>query len=79
MNWLKIENREFNGKKWEGRGWESKNILTVYTCITFLFFALALGEKGVFYSDKKISMLQFCTWKLLNFENESIENRKSWI
>jgi hypothetical protein len=19
---LKIENREFNGKKWEGRGWE---------------------------------------------------------
>ena len=24
MNWLKIENREFNGKKWEGRGWESK-------------------------------------------------------
>ena len=24
MNWLKIENREFNGKKWEGMGWESK-------------------------------------------------------
>ena len=37
--------------------------LTVYTCITFHFFALALGEKGVFYSDKKISMLHFCTWK----------------
>jgi len=37
--------------------------LTVYTCITFHFFALALGEKGVFYSDKKISMLNFCTWK----------------
>jgi hypothetical protein len=31
--------------------------LTVYTCITFHFFALALGEKGVFYSYKKISML----------------------
>ena len=37
--------------------------LTVYTCITFHFFALALGKKGVFYSDKKISMLHFCTWK----------------
>jgi hypothetical protein len=24
MNWLKIENREFDGKKWEGMGWESK-------------------------------------------------------
>jgi hypothetical protein len=36
---------------------------TVYTCITFHFFALALGGKGVFYSDKKISMLHFCTWK----------------
>ena len=34
--------------------------LTVYTCITFHFFALALGEKGVFYSYKKISMLHFC-------------------
>jgi hypothetical protein len=35
--------------------------LTVYTCITFHFFALiALGEKGVFYSYKKISMLPFC-------------------
>jgi hypothetical protein len=32
--------------------------LTVYTCITFHFFALALGKKGVFYSDKKISMLE---------------------
>jgi hypothetical protein len=37
--------------------------LTVYTCITFHFFALALGEKGVFYSYKKISMLHFCNWK----------------
>ena len=24
MNWLNIENREFDGKKWEGMGWESK-------------------------------------------------------
>jgi hypothetical protein len=32
--------------------------LTVYTCITFHFFALALGEKGVFCI--KISMLHFC-------------------
>jgi hypothetical protein len=37
--------------------------LTVYTCITFHFFALALGEKGVFYSYTKISMLHFCNWK----------------
>jgi hypothetical protein len=22
MNWLNIENREFDGKKWEGMGWE---------------------------------------------------------
>ena len=36
--------------------------LTVYTCITFHLFALALGEKGVFYSDKNISMLHFCIW-----------------
>jgi hypothetical protein len=35
--------------------------LTVYTCITFYFFALALGEKGVFYSYKKISMLHSFT------------------
>jgi hypothetical protein len=27
---LKIENREFNGKKWEGRGWESKKIFFVW-------------------------------------------------
>ena len=33
--------------------------LTVYACITFHLFALALGKKGVFYSDKKISMLHF--------------------
>jgi hypothetical protein len=26
MNWLKIENSECNGKKWEGRGWESKKL-----------------------------------------------------
>ena len=37
--------------------------LTLYTCITFHIFALALGEKGVFYSYKKISMLHFCNWK----------------
>ena len=37
--------------------------LTVYLCITFHFFALALGEKGVFYSYKKILMLHFCNWK----------------
>jgi hypothetical protein len=37
--------------------------LTVYTCITFNFFALALGKKGVFYSYKKISVLHFCNWK----------------
>ena len=30
MNWLKIENRELNGKKWEGRGWESKKIFFVW-------------------------------------------------
>jgi hypothetical protein len=24
MNWLNIENREFEGKKWERMGWESK-------------------------------------------------------
>jgi hypothetical protein len=24
MNWLNIENREFDSKKWEGMGWESK-------------------------------------------------------
>jgi hypothetical protein len=24
MNWLNIENHEFDGKKWEGMGWESK-------------------------------------------------------
>jgi hypothetical protein len=30
MNWLKIENREFNGKKWEGKGWESKKIFFVW-------------------------------------------------
>ena len=36
--------------------------LTVYACITFHFFALALGGKGVFYSYKKISMLHFCNW-----------------
>jgi hypothetical protein len=24
MNWLNIENREIDGKKWEGMGWESK-------------------------------------------------------
>ena len=30
MNWLKIENREFNGKKWEGRGWESKKNFLVW-------------------------------------------------
>jgi hypothetical protein len=38
----------------------------VYTCITFHFFALALGEKGVFNSYKKISMLHntnYVTWK----------------
>jgi hypothetical protein len=34
--------------------------LTVYLCITFHFFALALGGKGVFYSYKKIVMLHFC-------------------
>jgi hypothetical protein len=34
--------------------------LTVYLCITFHFFALALGGKGVFYSYKKILMLHFC-------------------
>jgi hypothetical protein len=34
MNWLKRKNREFNGKKWEGRGWESKK----------LFFWCALGS-----------------------------------
>jgi hypothetical protein len=22
MNWLNIENREFDGKKWDGMGWE---------------------------------------------------------
>jgi hypothetical protein len=43
--------------------------LTVYTCITFHFFALALGEKGVFYSYKKISMLHFCNWKKNAFWN----------
>jgi hypothetical protein len=32
MNWLKIENREFNGKKWEGRGWESKKIFFYNPC-----------------------------------------------
>jgi hypothetical protein len=37
--------------------------LTVYLCITFHFFALALGGKGVFYSYKKILMLHFCNWK----------------
>jgi hypothetical protein len=37
--------------------------LTVYVCITFHFFALALGGKGVFYSYKKILMLHFCNWK----------------
>jgi hypothetical protein len=21
MNWLKIENHEFDGNKWEGKGW----------------------------------------------------------
>jgi hypothetical protein len=24
MNWLNLENREFDGKKWEGTGWKSK-------------------------------------------------------
>jgi hypothetical protein len=27
---LNIENREFNGKKWEGRGYESKKIFFVW-------------------------------------------------
>jgi hypothetical protein len=33
----------------------------VYYCLKV--FALALGEKGVFYPYKKISMLYFCNWK----------------
>jgi uncharacterized protein YihD (DUF1040 family) len=37
--------------------------LAVYNCITFHFFASALGGKGVFYSYRKISMLHFCNWK----------------
>jgi hypothetical protein len=37
--------------------------IRLYTCITFHFFALALGVKGVFYSYKKISMLHLCNWK----------------
>jgi hypothetical protein len=44
--------------------------LTVYTCITFHFFALALGETGVFYSYKKISMLHLCNWKKMHSETE---------
>ena len=28
------------------------------------FLTLALGEKGVFNSYKKISMLHFCNWKI---------------
>ena len=34
MNWLNIENREFDGKKWEGMGWESKkeNMLQNKNC-----------------------------------------------
>jgi hypothetical protein len=51
-------------------------LLTVYTCITFHFFALALGEKGVFYSDKKISMLHFCTWKKMHSETELLLKKK---
>ena len=30
INWLNIENREFNGKKWEGMGWESKKNFILY-------------------------------------------------
>ena len=44
----------------------------MYTCITFQFFALALGEKGVFYSYKKISMLHFCNWKKMHSETEFV-------
>jgi hypothetical protein len=50
--------------------------LTVYTCITFHLFALALGEKGVFYSYKKISMLHFCNEIKMHSETEFCSGNK---
>jgi hypothetical protein len=41
--------------------------VTVYTCITFHFFALALGEKGVFYSYKTsfVSIVVYLTCTIM--------------
>jgi hypothetical protein len=64
MNWLKIENREFNGKKWEGRGWESKKIFFVWLklkieakiiCYPFTQICI-ISHKGTIFSQNKNSV-----------------------
>jgi hypothetical protein len=52
--------------------------LTVYLCIRFHFFALALGGKGVFYSYKKIVMLHFCNWKKNALGSRMFALEKLW-
>jgi hypothetical protein len=47
---LKIENREFNGKKWEGRGLESKKIF-------FVWLKLKIEAKIIFYPFTQICII----------------------
>jgi hypothetical protein len=47
MNWLKIENRECDGKQWEGRGWESKKNL-ISKGNTFMIISKKFQQKICF-------------------------------
>jgi hypothetical protein len=54
--------------------------LTVYLCITFHFFVLALGENGVFYFyEKKILMLPLRRWKKMHSEADFLFWKKMSI